>query len=159
MIPQKGMRILEMYLEQDDIRQELALAIITLAENYTGHSSKEFVSYLKVHLPRYLRDLVKKYVVYHYNCKRFLADTALYYPFNSQIPVDYRVFFNTKWLFENKYSANLTAHERYLLHLYFYRCMTIEEIGNLLYMGKDSVKTQLERVYETLQELEWSMGY
>jgi DNA-directed RNA polymerase specialized sigma24 family protein len=156
LIPREGLRILAYYLEPDDIEQELSLSVISLAEQYNGAIDRNFVAYLHLHLPRRIRDLTRKHVTYYYNCQRFLrdvVDTDVYYT-DMQLITDYRLFFSTEWLFSRKYNHALTVHERYLLHLYFYRCYTLAEIANLLYSDVTTTRNQLEDVYAIIQSEE-----
>ncbi len=152
LIPLETVRTAARYTSSEDIRQDFYCFITEEAKRYKK-SSKEFLDYLKIALPRFARDKLEG--LYRHHCYlQLLAtvpDQQVYYPNYDTFIMDLR------WVLCAK-NLPLNDYERYVLYLHFYKCYTINQISGITYEDRKTVRNTIYTAKETLRSYLYDQG-
>lgn len=143
-IPREDISLISHIISADDIRQDLILFILEQHKNYKG---KDFNSFLNLSLGWYVRDKLLT-LISHAKIIRELS-----YEEPVHCTIDLFGTFDLRWVLSDK-SLPLTDYERYLLYLDLYKCYTVNEICDIVYQDRSTLRSSLKTARDILiQEL------
>lgn len=125
------------YLTEEDLKQDLYLYILESLIGYIK-SDSEFKAYLRKALVWHAVRIIKSLNIYH----MFLIN----YQYIEDIVIDAEKLsctFDLRWILA-KSDLALTTYEKYILYLRLYKCYTIQNIADILYQSRETIRFTLK---------------
>lgn len=128
------------YISRDDIRSEIHLYLIDAASRYKK-SYFDFTQYIKKSIAWHIKDHLL--VIY----RQYKRDTAFYKELSLDIKPEElsSININLNWIFTDD-TISLDTYQKYLLYLYTNKCYTIDQIQNIVYQEKTTLRKQLNSI-------------
>lgn len=124
--------LIQLNIEPEDIRQDIYIFII---EQYRGYEGRNFNLYLNLSLSRFVRDKLLSLI------REQETINQMDYPITCTL--DILGSFDLSWIFKQP-NLPLTDYERYLLYLDLYQCYTINQICDVTYQDRKTIRRDLK---------------
>lgn len=129
-------------ISEEDIRQDITLFILEQYKNYTGTN---FSVFLNLSLSWFVRDKIL-----HVWKEIDILDNIIHPTYCVINPFE---LLDIRWVLAQD-NIPLTEYERYLLYLDLYKCYTINEISEIVYQDRSTLRKSLNTAKQILiQEL------